>query len=55
VTRTTLRVYWDVKDKGSFIETQHLSISSHMDGDFNLSSTKVSAIFKLFQKRYELK
>jgi hypothetical protein len=55
VSRTTLRVYWDVKDEESFIETQHLSISSHMGGDFNLSSTKVSAIFKLFQKRYELK
>ena len=44
VSRTTLRVYWDVKDKESFIESQHLSISSHIGGDFNLSSTKVLKI-----------
>jgi hypothetical protein len=50
VSRTTLRVYWDVNDDESFIETQHLSISSHMGGDFNLSSTKVSTIFKHFGK-----
>ena len=47
VSRTTLRVYWDVKDKESFIESQHLSISSHIGGDFNLSSTKVSIICKI--------
>jgi hypothetical protein len=41
VSRTTLRVYWEVKDDQSFIETQYLSIASHMGGDFNLSSTKV--------------
>ncbi|XP_060604506.1 uncharacterized protein LOC132757271 [Ruditapes philippinarum] len=46
VSRTTLRVYWDVKDEESFIESQHLSISSHMGGDFNLSSTKVEGIVR---------
>ncbi|XP_060577218.1 uncharacterized protein LOC132734491 [Ruditapes philippinarum] len=46
VSRTTLRVYWEVKDDQSFIETQHLSIASHMGGDFNLSSTKIEGIVR---------
>lgn len=41
VLRTALKVYWELQDKESFIETQHLSISSHIGGDFNLSSTRV--------------
>ena len=44
ILRTTFKVFWDVKDDESFIETQHISISSHIGGDFNLSSTKVSEI-----------
>ncbi|XP_053398434.1 uncharacterized protein LOC128556766 [Mercenaria mercenaria] len=46
VLRTTLKVYWNVVDEESFIESQHLSISSHIGGDFNLSSTRVEGIVR---------
>ena len=38
IVRTALKVYWEVTDPDSSIETQHLSMSSHIGGDFNESS-----------------
>jgi hypothetical protein len=43
ILRTTMKVHWGVVDNESFIEKQYLSISSHLGGDFNLSSTRVSS------------
>lgn len=42
VLRSMVRVNWAVHDEQSYIENQHLSISSHIGGDFNLSSVQVS-------------
>ncbi|XP_053398947.1 uncharacterized protein LOC128556937 [Mercenaria mercenaria] len=46
VLRNTLKVHWDVIDEESFIKSQHLSISSHIGGDFNLSSIAVEGIVR---------
>ncbi|XP_053400999.1 uncharacterized protein LOC128557566 [Mercenaria mercenaria] len=46
VLRKALKVHWDVKDDESFIKSQHLSISSHIGGDFNLSSIEVEGIVR---------
>ncbi|XP_060580924.1 uncharacterized protein LOC132737608 [Ruditapes philippinarum] len=46
VLRTTLKVHWNVEDSESFIEKQYLSISSHIGGDFNLSSTRIEGIVR---------
>jgi hypothetical protein len=44
VYRTLLRFNWAVSDNESFIERQHLSIKSHIGGEFNLSSMQVISI-----------
>ena len=41
VSRTFLRVEWQVEDPESFIDQQYLSISAHVGGEFNISSIKV--------------
>ncbi|XP_053390115.1 uncharacterized protein LOC123523221, partial [Mercenaria mercenaria] len=46
VLRTTMKLFWDVEDSESFIESQHLSISSHIGGDFNLTSITVEGIVR---------
>jgi hypothetical protein len=42
ILRSLVRVNWAVNDQESYIESQHLSISSHIGGDYNVSSVKVS-------------
>ncbi|WAR04893.1 hypothetical protein MAR_020262 [Mya arenaria] len=42
--RSSLTVYWDTSDSDSGISAQYLSVSSHMGGDFNLSTVKIDAV-----------
>ncbi|KAL4221421.1 hypothetical protein ACF0H5_019679 [Mactra antiquata] len=44
VLRSILKVEWQVNDQESYIDDQYLSISSHIGGDFNTSSTWVPGI-----------
>ncbi|XP_053400998.1 uncharacterized protein LOC128557563 isoform X2 [Mercenaria mercenaria] len=46
VLRTTMKLFWDVEDSESFIESQHLSISSRIGGDFNLTSITIEGIVR---------
>ena len=49
--RTLMKVEWTVTDAESHIERQYLSIKSHVGGEFDLASTKVSKIPKKCVKR----
>ncbi|WAR05722.1 hypothetical protein MAR_021091 [Mya arenaria] len=42
--RSSLKVYWDTSDSDSGISAQYLSVSSHMGGDFNISTVKIDAV-----------
>ncbi|XP_067680773.1 uncharacterized protein [Haliotis asinina] len=41
ISRSTVKVRWEVKDEESFIDTQYISISSHQLGEFNSSLTAI--------------
>ncbi|WAR04731.1 hypothetical protein MAR_020100, partial [Mya arenaria] len=44
ILRSSLRVHWDTSDSDSGISAQYLSLSSHIGGDFNVSTVKVDAV-----------
>ena len=50
VLKSVLKVSWEVEDTDSAIDHQFLSISSHIGGDFNLSSLQVIVLnFIMFE------
>ncbi|WAR05117.1 hypothetical protein MAR_020486 [Mya arenaria] len=42
--RSSLKVHWDTSDSDSGISAQYLSVSSHMGGEFNISTIKIDAV-----------
>lgn len=52
IYRDSMKVEWDIDDPESFIERQYLSISSHIGGEFNLSSLHVRHKYKDTQNNF---
>ncbi|XP_061176006.1 uncharacterized protein LOC133184957 [Saccostrea echinata] len=48
VYRSLVKIEWNVADPESHVETQYLSLKSHIGGDFRLSSTQVNGIARDF-------
>ncbi|XP_071123173.1 uncharacterized protein [Mytilus edulis] len=48
IYRDSMKVEWDIDDPESFIKRQYLSISSHIGGEFNLSSIHVNGIARWY-------
>ena len=44
IYRTSMKVKWAIDDPESFIKRQYLSISSHIGGEFDLSSQNVKIL-----------
>ncbi|WAR06111.1 hypothetical protein MAR_021480 [Mya arenaria] len=42
--RSSLKVHWETFDSDSGISAQYLSVSSHIGGDFNISTVKIDAV-----------
>ncbi|XP_046345841.2 uncharacterized protein LOC124126446 [Haliotis rufescens] len=48
ISRSTVRVSWEVKDEESFIERQYISISSHQFGEFDASLKALPGLLREF-------
>lgn len=47
IMRSTVRVFWEVYDHESSVETQYISLSSHIGGDYNKTAIKVRSKYFL--------
>lgn len=52
IMRSAVKVLWSVADPESSIEAQYLSMSSHIGGDFNETTFKVSMFLLFFLRSY---
>ncbi|XP_067682774.1 uncharacterized protein [Haliotis asinina] len=48
ISRSTLKVSWEVRDEESFIEKQYISISSHQLGEFDSSLMELPGLVREF-------
>ncbi|XP_071079258.1 uncharacterized protein [Haliotis cracherodii] len=48
ISRSTVRVSWELKDEESFIERQYISISTHQLGEFDSSLMEIPGLLREF-------